>query len=114
VTTLFLEGTPYERGELDDAAPKRPVPPLADHPLVEHYGLPLASLELTKAHRNVEGEHRQAAWRIMLKHVPPDERERVVEATRRAVRMWRAYRDDVARACGLIQQSDGRVALATA
>ena len=30
VTTLFVEGTPFERGELDPNAPKRPVPPLED------------------------------------------------------------------------------------
>jgi len=28
VSTIFIEGTPYERGELDDAAPKRPEKPL--------------------------------------------------------------------------------------
>ena len=42
MTTLFLEGTKFERGELSNSAPRRPVPPLGDHPLVKHYGLPLA------------------------------------------------------------------------
>ena len=33
------------------------------HPLVKHHGLPLEHLALTKAHREVEGEHRAAAWK---------------------------------------------------
>ena len=64
VTTIFLEGTDHERGELDPNAPKRPAPPLEQHPLVVHYGLPLEALALTKAHRRVEGSHRAAAWRM--------------------------------------------------
>src|SRR5688572_16745062 len=61
VTTLFIEGTPYERGEVIAGAERRPVAPLEQHPLVVHYGLPVASLALTKAHRLVEGSHRTSA-----------------------------------------------------
>src|SRR5690349_2188514 len=74
VTTLFLEGTEHERGELDASAPRRPEPPLDRHPLVVHYGLPIDALALTKAHRRVEGSHRAAAWRIILDHVPEADR----------------------------------------
>ncbi len=101
VTTIFLEGTAYERGELDPNAPRRPERPLAEHPLVVHYGLPLERLALTKAHRAVEGGHRAAAWRVMLDHVAPDDRAGVVAGLESAVAAWRAYRDDVAVACGL-------------
>jgi pyrroloquinoline-quinone synthase len=104
VATLFIEGTAYERHELDESAPPRPQPPLERHPLVRHYGLPVECLALTKAHRSVEGEHRKAAWRVMLDHVPPEDRERVVEAMSEAVDAWRAYRDDVARACGVTRE----------
>lgn len=101
VTTLFLEGTAYERHELDPSAPARPQPPLSEHPLVKHYGLPLECLALTKAHRAVEGEHRKAAWRVMLNHVPSSDYGAVIEAMSSAVDHWLAYRDDVAEACGL-------------
>ena len=37
----------------------------------------------------------------MLDHVPAAERERVVIAMGQAVDAWRAYRDDVAEACGV-------------
>jgi Iron-containing redox enzyme len=101
VSTLFVEGTAHERGELDSALPRRPAPPLEDHPLVRHYGLPLEHLLLTKAHRAVEGEHRAAAWRMMLDHVPAETRPTVVAAMERALSLWLGYRDAVAVACGL-------------
>jgi len=101
VTTIFLEGTDHERGELDPAAPRRPVPPLEQHPLVRHYGLPLEALALTKAHRRVEGSHRAAAWRILLDHVPAGDRAGVVSAMERTLAAWLAYRDAVAAAVGL-------------
>ena len=101
VTTLFVEGTARERAELDPSLPRRPAPPLEQHPLVLHYGLPLEHLQLTKAHRAVEGEHRAAAWRVMLDHVLPEARPAVVEAMERALLLWLGYRDGIAEACGL-------------
>jgi pyrroloquinoline-quinone synthase len=101
VTTIFVEGTDHERGELDESAPKRPAPPLENHPLVVHYGLPLESLALTKAHRRVEGSHRAAAWRCLLDHVPASDHAGVVAAMEATLAAWLAYRDEVAAACGL-------------
>jgi pyrroloquinoline-quinone synthase len=110
VTTLFLEGTKWERGEIDGRAAKRPEPPLEQHPLVVHYGLPLDCLALTKAHRAVEGSHRAAAWRTLLGNVPGLERRPVVAAMHECLEAWLAYRDDVAEACGLVR--DRRAATA--
>ena len=104
VSTIFIEGTKYERGELDESSPKRPVAPLEEHPLVRHYGLALEHLALTKAHRQVEGEHRSAAWRVMLEHIPPVDRENVVVAMKESLEAWKTYRDGVALACGLSQK----------
>lgn len=101
VTTLFLEGTPYERGELDPTAPKRPQPPLEEHPLVRHYGCPVEALALVKAHRRVEGDHRRAAWHVVLDFTSPGERPGVVDALSEILERWQVYRDDVAAACGL-------------
>ena len=101
VTTLFVEGTRFERGELDDSAPKRPEPPLEQHPLVVHYGLPVERLALTRAHRAVEGNHRAAAWAIILDHVDEEARDAVVDAMTRTLELWLGYRDDVAAACGV-------------
>lgn len=101
VTTIFLEGTDHERGELDPSAPRRPTPPLEKHPLVVHYGLPLDALALTKAHRRVEGSHRAAAWRCLLDHVDASDRAGVIAAMEHVLITWLAYRDAVAAACGL-------------
>jgi pyrroloquinoline quinone (PQQ) biosynthesis protein C len=101
VATIFVEGTKYERGELDVSAPKRPEPPLSKHPLVEHYGLPLESLALTQVHREVEGDHRASAWRMVLEHVTPDARAGVVRGMQHVLDCWLDYRDGVAEACGV-------------
>jgi pyrroloquinoline-quinone synthase len=101
VVTIFIEGTAFERGELDPSSPRRPEPPLADHPLVRHYGLPLEALALVRAHRSIEGTHRAAAWRTVLDHVPAPDRPPVVGAMDTTLARWSRYRDDVAAACGL-------------
>ena len=101
VTTLFLEGTSHERGELDPSSPRRPAEPLERHPLVVHYGVPVEALALTKAHRGVEGSHRAAAWKVILDHVPADAREAIVIAMEEVLAGWLVYRDEVAVACGL-------------
>jgi pyrroloquinoline quinone (PQQ) biosynthesis protein C len=106
IATLFLEGTRYERGELDPRAEKRPSPPLDQHPLVVHYGLPVERLALTRAHRQVEGSHRASAWRILLDHIAPERRADVVAAMAAVLEAWRSYRDGVAEACGLERTRD--------
>lgn len=109
VTTIFVEGTRYERGELDPTAKKRPEPDLNEHPLVKHYGLPLSALALTKVHREVEGEHRGSAWRMVLDHVSSQRREVVVTAMQRVLEAWLAFRDDVAEACGVTRAQPSSV-----
>jgi hypothetical protein len=109
VTTLFLEGTQYERGELDPKASKRPEPPLDEHPLVKHYGLALEHLALTKAHRRIEGSHRAAAWRAILDHVLASKRPQVLASMQQALTAWLAYRDDVAAACGVSRAANGQL-----
>ena len=108
VTTLFIEGSSYERGELDANAPRRPEPPLEQHPLVVHYGLSLEHLALTKAHRMVEGSHRKAAWHVILDFVDPSARANVVACMREVLERWLEYRDEVAAAVGLVRGPDGR------
>ncbi len=100
VTTLFIEGTSHERGEIDERAAKRPMPPLEDHPLVKHYGLSIEHLALTKAHRAVEGDHRRAAWAV-VDLMDAADYPVVIDAMRAALSTWLSYRDDVAAACGV-------------
>ena len=101
VTTLFLEGTEHERGELDPAFPTRPERSLTEHPLHRHYALPLDSLALTRVHRLAHQGHRESAWRVILDHVGPLRRRAVVKAMEESLEAWLNYRDAVAEACGL-------------
>ncbi|HEV8246717.1 MAG TPA: iron-containing redox enzyme family protein, partial [Polyangiaceae bacterium] len=111
ITTLFLEGTPADRHEIDpEYVPQRT--PLEQHPLVRHYGLPLERLSLTKAHRAVEHDHRRSAWRVVLGHTLPAEWPSVIDSMTEALERWASYRDDVARACGLEQSPEGSPRLA--
>lgn len=114
VTTLFLEGTPYERGELEPGARKRPESPLEEHPLVRHYGLPLEHLALTRAHRQVEGSHRASAWRSLLTFAAPACYSAIVSQMEATLAAWLAYRDEVAVECGLARGADGTPILAEA
>ena len=114
VTTLFLEGTRFDRGELDPRAPKRPQAPLEQHPLVKHYGLPIERLALTRAHRQVEGSHRAAAWRYLLEHGAPAHHGAMLEHMRAVLAAWVTYRDHVASECGLLRAEDGTPYLAEA
>ncbi len=114
VTTLFVEGTPNERRELDPRhGDNAQHSPLEEHPLVKHYGLPLERLALTKAHRAVEHEHRRSAWQVVIEHVAVGERPAVVLAMSEALERWQAYRDDVAGACALEKAPDGTPRLAS-
>ena len=103
IVTIFVEGSKDERRAIDSTIPAIPPPPLEEHPLVKHYGLPIAHLALTKAHRQVEGNHRAAAWAAILDHVAPTRRGPVVRAMEEALACWLRYRDEVAEICGVEQ-----------
>ncbi len=101
VTTIFIEGHAHERHAFDPSVPPRPEPTLEEHPLVVHYGLPVERLALVKAHRQVEGDHRLAAWRMVVDHTPEEERLAVIESMQQVRIAWLLYRDEVAYVCGL-------------
>jgi pyrroloquinoline quinone (PQQ) biosynthesis protein C len=112
LVTIFIEGTKDDRAAVDVAAPKIAAAPLRDHPLVKHYGLGLEHLALTKAHREVEGDHRTAAWSAILDHVAAGKRDSVVENMKRALTHWLRYRDEVAAACGIERGPEGKPRIA--
>ena len=106
VLTIFVEGSVNERREL--AALEEPMPgdeehaaALSNHPLVRFHGVDPRALELVRVHRVVEGGHRRDAWQAVLGNIAPELEERVVGAMERSLQLWLAYRDEVARACGI-------------
>ena len=109
VLTIFVEGSVHERAEMAGA---RELPDVETairaHPMVVHYGCPPEHMKLARAHRAVEGGHREDAWRMVLDHADGALGERVHEAVQRAHRLWRAYRDGVARKASLAPPSPPR------
>ncbi len=105
--TIFVEGSVHERAELaGDYVRPRGEDVVRAHPLVKHYGCPPEAMELSRAHAQVEGEHREDAWRMVLAsaHTTDDERA-VIDTCQQALPMWHAYRDGVAARMGLSEAS---------
>ena len=113
IVTIFVEGTKDERSAIDPESSHKPAARLEEHPLVKHYGLPVESLALTKAHRQVEGGHRAAAWQAILDHVTPTRRGTVLRIMSEVLERWLAYRDEVAEVCGVERNSCSCVRIAS-
>ncbi|HEY4117337.1 MAG TPA: iron-containing redox enzyme family protein [Byssovorax sp.] len=101
VLTIFVEGSVHERAELAGTRAPAPIDEVvAKHPMVAFYGCPPDKLRLARAHRAVEGGHRRDAWSMVLENAAGHEGA-IVAAVERALAMWLAYRDGVARRMGL-------------
>ena len=100
IVTIFVEGTKDERTAMN-LLTTTPPPPLEEHPLVKYYGMAIEHLALTKAHRQVENQHRALAWAAILDHVVPTRRGPVIRAMAEALQLWLLYRDAVAEICGI-------------
>jgi len=104
VVTIFVEGSVHEREERRGTREQARIEEsIALHPLVRFYGCPPESMQLARAHRAVEGDHRRDAWDALLGQVPADRTAQgaVVAAVASAHQGWLRYRDGVARAMGL-------------
>lgn len=97
---IFVEGSKNDRAELAGKAPRDAEDYIRRHPLVVHHGVPPTAMDLIRAHQAVEGEHRDAAWRMVLGHAAGQEAG-VREVVERCLALWHVYRDGVARAAGL-------------
>ncbi len=101
--TIFVEGSINERGELSGiyVRPKGEAA-IERHPLVVHYGCPRDAMQLVRAHGDVEGSHREDAWRMILAHAQDEAIAKVVVDTcMDGLVRWHRYRDGVAEAMGL-------------
>jgi len=106
--TIFVEGSVNERAELAGTFVRsRGGDALREHPMVKFYGCPLEAMDLARAHAQVEGGHRQDAWRIVLAGAPEgsDAAREVADRCERALEMWSAYRDGVAERMGLRREA---------
>ncbi|MBM4125549.1 MAG: iron-containing redox enzyme family protein [Nitrospira sp.] len=106
VLTIFVEGSLNDRREiLHPSAPKTPAEieaHILKHPLVRHQGLPPTCMDLVRAHQLVEAGHRHDAYNLVCAHaVTAAQQMAVLGGLTQALKLWRAYRDNVATACGL-------------
>jgi pyrroloquinoline quinone (PQQ) biosynthesis protein C len=106
--TIFVEGSVHEREELAGTyVRKRGEQAVREHPLVRFYGCSPEAMELTRAHAEVEGDHREDAWRMVLSNAPDGspEARAAVETCEQALSLWHAYRGGVAERMGLREKA---------
>ena len=104
--TVFVEGSVKDRKEL--AEPTKPKTTdeiesiIQEHPLVKHYGLSPDAMDLIRAHQMVEAGHRHDAYNMVVNYATTAAQQRtILTSLKTSLRLWTAYRDGVARACGL-------------
>jgi pyrroloquinoline-quinone synthase len=101
VLTIFVEGSIHERAEVEGKRVLLPIDEVvAKHPMVALYGCPPDKMRLARAHRAVEGGHRDDAWTMVTAHAAGQE-ELIASAVEDALTAWLAYRDGVARKIGI-------------
>ena len=104
--TVFVEGSVKDRQELSDPSKPKSAEEIEatiqQHPLVKHYGLSPDAMDLIRAHQMVEAGHRHDAYEMVVNYaVTFAQQEAVLRCLKTCLRLWTAYRDNVAKACGL-------------
>jgi pyrroloquinoline-quinone synthase len=106
VITIFVEGSVKDRQEIDPSIAPEPVEvkqKILEHPLVKYHKVDPIYMDLIRAHHSIEGSHRMAAWRMVLNHAKTAIMQRKVRlAVGHSLKLWLAYRDNVAKACRLV------------
>lgn len=103
---IFVEGSVKDRKEiLEPSIPKTEdeiEAYVTAHPLVQHHGIARASMDLIRAHQKVEAGHRQDAYEMVVTHAKTAaQQQSVLTSLATSLRLWTAYRDAVAKVCGL-------------
>ncbi|HTL63108.1 MAG TPA: iron-containing redox enzyme family protein [Nitrospira sp.] len=106
VITVFVEGSIKDRKELAEPSKPRTSDEIElivqQHPLVKYYGLPTDAMDLIRAHQMVEAGHRHDAYHMVVNHAKTRaQQDTVLRHLNRSLTLWTAYRDEVARACGI-------------
>lgn len=106
VLTIFVEGSVKDRQEiLEPSKPKSAEDietVIRNHPLVRHHGLSPDHMDLIRAHQLVEAGHRHDAYTMVTEHAATAALQQAILAgLKKSMRLWLAYRDGVAKACGI-------------
>lgn len=105
--TIFVEGSINERAELAGTFKRaKGEDAIKRHALVVHYGCPPEAMQLVRAHGDVEGGHRDDAWRVVVDHAGDDALTKtIVDTCMDALVRWHRYRDGVADRMGLARDA---------
>jgi pyrroloquinoline-quinone synthase len=106
VMTVFVEGSIKDRKELSEPSKPRTGDEIElivqQHPLVKHYGLSTEAMDLIRAHQMVEAGHRHDAYHMVVNHAKTRaQQDTVLRHLKKSLTLWTAYRNAVARACGI-------------
>jgi pyrroloquinoline-quinone synthase len=104
--TIFVEGSVKDRQEiLEPSKPKTAEEiesTVQQHPLVRFHGLSADHMDLIRSHQMVEAGHRHDAYDMVLGQASTRSQQQAILASlKKSLTLWLAYRDAVAKACGL-------------
>jgi len=104
--TIFVEGSVKDRQEiLEPSKPKTGEEieaTVQHHPLVRFHGLSPDHMDLIRSHQMVEAGHRHDAYDMVVGQSTTRGRQQaVLGCLKKSLKLWLAYRDAVATACGL-------------
>jgi pyrroloquinoline-quinone synthase len=104
--TVFVEGSVKDRAEIADPSKPKTAEEIETivqrHPLVKYYGLSPDSMDLIRAHQMVESGHRHDAYTMVGNYATTEtQQQAVLSCLKKCLTLWQAYRDGVAKACGL-------------
>ncbi len=106
--TVFVEGSVKDRKELLEKSKPKTVEEIESliqqHTLVKHYGVSPDSMDLIRAHQKVEAGHRHDAYDMVVNYATTRaQQQAVLKCLKKCLVLWSAYRDEVAKACGVKQ-----------
>jgi len=104
--TVFVEGSVKDRKELREPSKPKTAEEIEatikNHPLVRFHGTHPDSMDLIRAHQLVEAGHRHDAYKMVTEYTPSAaQQQSVLTSLKKSLRLWLAYRDAVAQACGI-------------
>jgi pyrroloquinoline-quinone synthase len=104
--TVFVEGSVKDRAEIADPSKPKTAEEIETivqrHPLVRYHGLPLDSMDLIRAHQMVEAGHRHDAYAMVVNYATTQaQQQAVLSCLKKCLSLWQAYRDAVAKSCGI-------------
>ncbi|MCG3778764.1 MAG: hypothetical protein JW388_1491 [Nitrospira sp.] len=104
--TIFVEGSVKDRAEIADPSKPKTAEEIEaivqSHPLRKYHGLTPDAMDLIRAHQLVEAGHRHDAYAMVLNYATTrPQQQAVLGALKKGLALWQAYRDAVAKACGV-------------